>query len=71
MSKVSAFSAPDTLRLLAGMDAAGVVDRKLLKTFWARVETKQAGGVCPFGLLAHLLRRRWLGWVPGGSNHRT
>eukprot|EP00913_Durusdinium_trenchii_P013263 g12449.t2 len=42
MSKVSAFSAPDTLRLLAGMDAAGVVDRKLLKTFWARVETKQA-----------------------------
>ncbi|CAL1150880.1 unnamed protein product, partial [Cladocopium goreaui] len=42
MSKSGSFSAPDTLRLLAGLDAAKVNDRKLLKIFWARVAEKQA-----------------------------
>lgn len=41
VAKSVAFSAPDTLRLLAGFDAATVVDRKLLKIFWDKVAQKQ------------------------------
>lgn len=43
MSKSVAFSAPDTLRFLAGLDAVGANhgNVKLLKTFWARVAEKQ------------------------------
>ena len=43
MSKSVAFSAPDTLRFLAGLDAVGANhgNGKLLKTFWARVAEKQ------------------------------
>eukprot|EP00434_Breviolum_minutum_P000830 symbB.v1.2.000730.t1/scaffold36.1/size400579/2 len=44
MSKSVAFSAPDTLRFLAGLDAVGANhgNGKLMKTFWARVAEKQA-----------------------------
>ncbi|CAE7819908.1 unnamed protein product [Symbiodinium necroappetens] len=42
LTRASAFSAPDVLRVLAGFDAANVQHPGFLKTFWALAAEKQA-----------------------------